>query len=96
MVAFANTHLEAECEAQQEALAVFLEQYDHGWTALLDGGQVPLLRANLTMRAVEVPAGRHRVRLEFSPPGLKVGWAVSLAGLVGLIGLFGLGRRRIA
>jgi hypothetical protein len=94
MLAFASTHLEAECDAKQEAVAVFLEQYDPGWTALLDGRKAQLLRANLTMRAVAVPAGRHSITLDFSPPGLLAGCAVSFAGLLALVGIFALGRRR--
>jgi Bacterial membrane protein YfhO len=96
LVAFANSHVEAECEAKRESLAVFLEQYDPGWTASRDGGKVPLLRANLTMRAVPVPTGHHHIALDFSPPGQRVGQVVALVGLFVLLGLFILGRRRLS
>jgi len=46
-------------------LAAFVEQYDPGWSALVDGKAAPLLRANLLMRAVPLPAGSHRIELQY-------------------------------
>lgn len=91
--AYANTRVEADCETGRAALAVFLEQYDAGWSATVDGQPAPLLRANLTMRAVPITAGRHHVVLTFAPPGLRTGLVLSLAGLVVLVGLLLMGRR---
>jgi uncharacterized membrane protein YfhO len=39
-------------------------------------------RAEGKYRAVEVPPGRHRVALSYSPPGLRAGLAVMAAALV--------------
>lgn len=51
-----------------------------GWRATVDGVDVPVLRANYAFRAVPVPAGEHRVRMEFSPRSWIIGlW---LSGLV--------------
>jgi uncharacterized membrane protein YfhO len=41
--------------------------YYPGWTAELDGNLVPILRADVLFRGVEVPAGQHRVVFQFSP-----------------------------
>jgi hypothetical protein len=78
---YATTRLSARCVADRPALAVFVEQQLDGWSATVDGGPAPLLTANTLMRAVLVPPGAHLVALTFTPPGLLVGLALSLAGL---------------
>jgi len=57
-----------------------------GWTASVDGAPAPVLRANGKHRAVPVPAGAHDVRLEYRPPGLRAGFALS--GLCAVLGAF--------
>jgi len=91
--AFLHTRVEADCEARMPALAVFLEQYDEGWSATVDGQRAPLLRANLIMRAVPLEPGRHRIVLRFSPAGLSLGVALSMVGVVAFAAFLLLGRR---
>ena len=43
------------------------ETYYPGWIAEIDGRQVPILRADVLFRGVEVPAGRHHVVFRFAP-----------------------------
>jgi hypothetical protein len=69
---FGNRRLQAHCDAEQPGLAVFNEQYDQGWSAMVDGQPAPVLRANLNMRALALAPGAHRIVMEYSPPGL---WA---------------------
>jgi hypothetical protein len=85
LLAWAHTRLEAECTAPVSTLAVFVEQFEQGWTAALDARATPLLRANIAMRAVAVPPGRHRIVLTFSPPGLRVGMLLSIVSLCALL-----------
>jgi hypothetical protein len=45
-----------------------LHDLDHPWwRAELDGARVPILRADLLFRAVQLPPGRHTVRFRFAP-----------------------------
>lgn len=76
---------------------VMRETHARGWRARVDGAEAPVLRANGKHRAVALAGGRHRVRLEYTPPGLRAGTALSaLAGLVtlGLLAGGRPGRRR--
>jgi len=68
-------------------LLVLADNYYQGWTAMIDEQPVELRRADYTMRAVQVPPGRHVVYFEFDPPVLKLSTYASLtsAGLIGLI-----------
>lgn len=94
LMMFANTRIEAECSANAPTLAVFVEQFDRGWSATLDGRPAPVLRANLAMRAIPITPGTHRIVLSFSPPGLRTGLVLSIAGLFALIALTAIGKWR--
>jgi hypothetical protein len=74
-------------ESDNGGMLVLADNYYQGWSAMIDEQPVALLRANYTMRAVEVPPGRHVVYFEFDPPLLRLSTYASLAsaGLVGLI-----------
>ena len=78
---YSNNRLQAICQVQRPGLAVFVEQYDKGWHATVDGQPVPILRANLIMRAVALQPGEHRVAMEFTTPGLRLGALLTLLSL---------------
>ena len=82
-----------EVEASRPAFAVLADTWDPGWRATLDGRAVELLRANVTFRAVAVPAGRHVVEMTYRPRAASAGLAVSIAGLA-LAGLAAVALRQ--
>jgi hypothetical protein len=91
--AFANTRITARCRADQAGVAVFVEQYDVGWRAEVDGRRAPLLRANLLMRGVRLDPGEHAVTLSYSPPNVGLGGLMSVAALVAVALLAWTSRR---
>lgn len=61
---------------------VVRSSFARGWQALVDGSPVPVLRADGKHRAVRVPVGRHEVELEYTPPGLALGLALTAFSLL--------------
>jgi hypothetical protein len=61
---------------------VLVDAYDPGWRVFMDGREVPLLRANVAFRAVQVPAGSHQLEFRYRPRSVIVGIAVSALSLV--------------
>jgi hypothetical protein len=67
---------------------------DGGWRARDENGRsLPIARANGPFLALRVPAGEHRVRLDYAAPGFRTGALVSAATL--LAAAFGLVVRRL-
>ena len=65
--AYRNTSVTIEVEASGPAHLVLADPYHPWWEATVDGRPVPVLRANVLLRAVAVPAGRSVVRFRFRP-----------------------------
>lgn len=64
---YENTEVEIEVQAGQPGFVVLNDIWHSWWRAELDGVEVEILRANVLFRAVQVPAGTHKVRFSFRP-----------------------------
>jgi Bacterial membrane protein YfhO len=62
------------------AVLVLSDQYFPGWTATVDGEATEIRPANLTMRAVAVPAGEHEVVFSYEPAGWRFGLVLTALG----------------
>jgi hypothetical protein len=69
----------AETTNARDGLLVLSDNYYPGWRAYVDGSRAEVLRANHTMRAVKVPAGRHMVSFVFMPKSFFVSVYISIA-----------------
>lgn len=73
-------HLKYESNSPVDGLAVFSEiYYPKGWHASIDDKEVPLLRADYILRALEIPAGKHTVEFSFEPKPYVIGNKVTMA-----------------
>jgi hypothetical protein len=78
--------MEYEYSAPNDVFAVFSEvYYDKGWKAYVDGEEVPILRADYILRALQLPGGNHKVEFVFDPPIVKVSNIISLIGSIVLV-----------
>ncbi|MDR6843593.1 YfhO family protein [Flavobacterium granuli] len=70
----------------EEGLAVFSEMYyEKGWKALIDGKETSIMRADYTLRAIILPAGRHTIEFKFEPQVVKTGSAITLVSSIGML-----------
>jgi hypothetical protein len=67
VVEAADGYLTVEAESQTSRFLVISEIWHPGWRALLDGRPLPIVRADLALMGAWLPAGRHRLVLEFRP-----------------------------
>ncbi len=54
-------------ESEKGGIVVFSEIYYPGWTATVDGADVPVGRVNYILRAINIKPGKHTVVLTFKP-----------------------------
>ncbi|TAL62890.1 MAG: hypothetical protein EPN85_01535 [Bacteroidetes bacterium] len=79
-----------ETNTLTERLAVFSEiYYANGWNAYLDGKLTPHIRVNYVLRAMRVPAGKHKIEYKFEPTIIATGEKISTASMILLFLLCG-------
>ncbi len=87
---YGSQRLDIELTSTDDAVLVLSEAYHPGWKAEMDGRPVPIYRANLAFRAVEVPAGIHRLVMAYEPASFRWGLAVTGATVVAFLALAAL------
>ncbi len=68
-----------------DGLLIVSENFYPGWRATIDGEPVGILRANLTMRAIPVRAGQHRIEMWYDPLSFKIGAGISGLTVLGCV-----------
>lgn len=72
--------LALEVKLDRAGLVVVADTYYPGWEATIDGAPTNIYPAEALFRAVQVPAGTHRVEMRYRPRSLRVGlWACGVA-----------------
>ncbi len=96
-----------EYTAEVPGVAIFSEiYYPDGWSAYLDGVEVPYFRADYVLRAISLPAGNHTVEFRFRAPhyGMLSSLTMtcsllllcSVIGVVGVVGVRSYKKRNIS
>lgn len=92
--------LEFKSQSKTPQLAVFSEiYYPKGWKMLIDGNEVPYIKADYLLRAVHVPAGNHVIKMVFEPAVIAKGKMISMLAfgvflLLSLGGIYWLYRKK--
>jgi hypothetical protein len=60
-------HLVVSVPASGGGIAVLTDQWYPGWTAALDGRDVPILRVDAALRGVVIGPGPHRIEFRYRP-----------------------------
>ncbi len=76
-------YIDYESTSNADGTIVFSEiYYPFGWKATIDGKPAEHFRVNYTLRALNVPAGKHQIHFEFAPDSIKAGEIVALVFIV--------------
>ena len=79
------TAVELDIGAGRAPWLVLTDTYLAGWTATVDGTEVPILRSNHSQRVVRLPEGACRVHFGYTSPGLLLGALLAVFATVVLL-----------
>ena len=82
LTAYEANSLRYEVASEQGGIVVFSDIYYPGWTATVDGKDVPVARANYILRAISVPAGKHEVVMTFDPQTVHITETIAYSAMV--------------
>lgn len=77
----------ATLDAASDSKLLFTVPFSSGWSAFVDGTEVPCSKANVAFTVVDVPEGAHTVELRYETPFLRLGAALSSVGLCALLAI---------
>lgn len=77
--------IEVDATAPHDGFLLVADMYYPGWHAQVDGVEVPIYRANISVRGIALPKGRHRVRMTYQPIAFLRGLAITLLALGALL-----------
>ena len=67
LISYDGSRLVADVRTESSGELVFADNWDHGWTATVNGEAVPLRRAFGTFKSVVIPRGASRVEMTYCP-----------------------------
>jgi Bacterial membrane protein YfhO len=74
-----------DAEAPDDGFLLLADTYYPGWAAEVDGVPTPIYRANIAVRGIQLPKGRHEIRFVYSAPGFFRGLKVTLFAVSALL-----------
>lgn len=85
LVSYKPNELVYESSTPKGGIVVFSEIYYPGWQAYVDGEEVEHGRANYIFRAMNVPAGQHKIEFKFDPKSIHITERIAFVGLIILL-----------
>jgi hypothetical protein len=86
LTSYSPNELEYESTSASDGFGVFAEVfYPEGWVATIDGKEAEIKRANYILRALEIPAGKHKIKFEFLPKSYATGNTIAYASSIILL-----------
>ncbi len=74
--------------ADSPGILYWSDGYDKGWHAYINGKEVPIYRANINFKAINIPAGNSNIDFTYEPFLFKMGLYLFYGVVIVSIGLF--------
>lgn len=81
MTSYEANELHYNVKSEKGGVLVFSEIFYPGWTCIVDGKDVEIGRVNYVLRAIQMPAGEHKVELKFDPQSVHTTDAIAYIAL---------------
>ncbi len=77
-----TNELSGKISTDRDRFLVLSLPYQSGWTALVDGKETRIYRANYQYMGINLPRGDHQIRMVYRIPGIKAGFMISGGAVV--------------
>ncbi|MEG1634798.1 MAG: YfhO family protein, partial [Rikenellaceae bacterium] len=89
LVSYKVNDLVYKSSSSKDEIALFSEiYYPKGWSAYIDGVEVPYFRADYILRAIVVPKGNHTIEFKFAAPNFALFKGITASCSIILILIF--------
>ena len=89
-----ESSVHVDVDASRPALLVLSQAWFPGWSATVDGHDVPVVRVDGMVQGVPVPAGAHEVVLRYQSASLRQALWLAALGALGFAALLIVRQRR--
>ncbi|XOQ43257.1 MAG: Bacterial membrane protein YfhO [Clostridium sp.] len=79
--------------AEKSRLVFFSVPWESGWSATVNGEPAEIIKVNVGFMAVRVPAGTSQIRFSYKTPGLIIGAAATVGGILLFVFYYFMTRR---
>lgn len=83
----ANNYLSGIVNAESDGVLQFSTNYLDGWKIYVDGKEVETFASNMYFLGIDITEGTHEIEMVYQTPWVKLGWYISIIGVISLIGL---------
>ena len=81
-IAYESNYIKCEVETKENAIMLVSEIWYPAWKAYIDSKEIKTFRADYSLRAVEIPAGKHVFEMKYESEAFKAGANISLIILI--------------
>ena len=81
-VTFETNKVSGTIDVSEDKYLLLSIPYSKGWKAYVDGNKAEIFNANIAYSALKLDKGYHDVKLVYETPYLKIGFLLSLAGII--------------
>ena len=92
---FSDRKIRGELTAKEDGILFLSIPYEKGWKVYIDGERAGTFKLVQSMTGVNVPAGEHDIRIEYTPEGFPLGLTISIVSLGLVIFVIFLDKRRL-
>lgn len=77
-----NSYVSGDVDSNTSTLIHTLIPYSSGWQVFIDDKKAEVIKINIAFMGVKVPQGHHKVEFKYQTPGLKIGFIMSVMGVL--------------
>lgn len=85
LISYTPNEVDVVTNSRSQMLLVLSDNYYPGWEVVIDKSEGKILKTNVSLRSVVVPAGKHTVKFRYQPQSFYYGFIISAVTLISMV-----------